>query len=205
VTKKVNISTKTDAPSERMNDAIARRIAALRKDKGLSFDDLAARSGVSKGMLVQLEQGRANPSIATLCKLAESLRVSVADLVAAADETRSLVHIVAADSMPLLWQGSKGGQARLLVGSGGPDMLELWEWVLLPGERYESRPHPRGTQELIHVREGTLILEVAGVAHTLGKGASAYARTDHTHAYQCGGRARTRFSMAVLESAPGAA
>jgi POT family proton-dependent oligopeptide transporter len=46
-----------------MNEAIARRVASLRKGGQLTFDALAARSDISKGMLVQIEQGRANPSI----------------------------------------------------------------------------------------------------------------------------------------------
>jgi quercetin dioxygenase-like cupin family protein len=150
-------------------------------------------------MLVQIEQGRANPSIATLGKLAASLRVSVPDLITAADEAKSPVQVVASGSMPLLWKGPKGGSALILVGSEGPDMLELWEWMLMPGERYEAKPHPRGTLELIHVTEGSLILEVAGTAHEVTTGASAFARTDRPHAYACSGRSPTHFMMVAWE------
>jgi transcriptional regulator with XRE-family HTH domain len=185
--------------AELMSTTIALRIGSLRKGRQLSFDDLAARSGVSKGMLVQIEQGRANPSIATLGKLAASLRVSVTDLITPAEETKSPVRVVAPGSMPVLWKGPKGGSALILVGSEGPDMLELWEMMLMPGERYEAKPHPSGTLELIHVTEGSLILEVAGTAHALIAGASAFARTDRPHAYVCGGRSRTRFMMVAYE------
>jgi len=142
-----------------LNGAIARRIALLRKGKQQSFDELAVRSGVSKGMLVQIEQGRANPSIATLCRLAAGLGVSVADLISAGDESKSPVHVVAPDETRILWKGPKGGSAALLVGSDGPDMLELWSWTLQPGERYEARPHSAGTLELVHVQQGSLALE----------------------------------------------
>jgi quercetin dioxygenase-like cupin family protein len=101
--------------------------------------------------------------------------------------------------MPLLWKGPKGGSALILVGSEGPDMLELWEWTLMPGERYEAKAHPSGTLELIHVMEGSLILEVAGTVHEVITGASAFARTDRPHAYACSGRARTRFMMVASE------
>lgn len=193
----------TDDPADLLNGVIARRIALLRKGRQQSFDELAARSGVSKGMLVQIEQGRANPSIATLCRLAAGLGVSVADLVSANDEPRSPVRIVAADAARILWTGPKGGSAALLVGSDGPDMLELWNWTLQPGERYEARPHSAGTLELVHVQQGAIALEVDGVAHVVAAGASAFARTDRPHAYACSGRRRAQFSMVVLE--PGAA
>ena len=191
-----------DDPAGAMNNAIARRIAALRKGRQLSFDELAARSGVSKGMLVQLEQGRANPSIATLCRLAAGLRVSVADLIASAGDAARAVQIVAADAARILWNGPKGGSAALLVGSDGPDMLELWDWTLQPGERYEARPHTAGTRELVHVITGTLELEVDGAAEIVVAGASAFARTDRPHAYACSGRKRTRFTMVVSERVP---
>ena len=69
----------------------------------------------------------------------------------------------------------------------------------MPGERYEAKPHSSGTLELIHVTEGSLTFEVAGTAHTLITGASAFARTDRPHAYVCSGRSRTRFMMVAWE------
>ncbi len=52
--------------------------------------------------------------------------VSVADFVDVS--ARPDVHIIADTDIPELWTGDKGGSARLLAGSGGPDMLELWLW-----------------------------------------------------------------------------
>jgi quercetin dioxygenase-like cupin family protein len=127
--------------------------------------------------------------------------VSVADLISAGDEAKSPVHIGAPDETRILWKGPKGGSAALLVGSDGPDMLELWSWTLQPGERYEARPHPVGTRELVHVQQGSLALEVDGVAHIVVAGASAFACTDRPHAYASSGRKRALFAMVVFEPA----
>ena len=191
-----------ETEAEVMNGAIARHIGLLRKAKQLSFDELAARSSVSKGMLVQIEQGRANPSIATLCRVAAALRVSVADLIGAGTDAAKPVELVAAHEARILWTGAKGGSASLLVGARGPDMLELWQWVLFPGERFEARPHGAGTTELIHVRVGTLALSVEDTTHRVSAGHCAVANTDRVHAYECGGRGRTEFTMVVSERAP---
>ena len=51
------------------------------ENQKLSLDELSRRAGVSKGMLVEIEKGSANPSIAILCKLAAALGLSVADIV----------------------------------------------------------------------------------------------------------------------------
>ena len=182
-----------------LNGTIARRIALLRKGRQQSFDELAIRTGVSKGMLVQIEQGRANPSIATLCRVASGLGVSVADLISADDTAASSVRVVPPAGSRILWSGPHGGSAALLVGSDGPDMLELWSWTLQPDERFEARAHSPGTLELVHVQAGALALEVDGGIHIVAAGASAFARTDRPHAYRCGGRRRTQFSMVVFE------
>lgn len=189
--------------AELLNGAIARRTAALRKSRGQSFDELAARSGVSKGMLVQIEQGRANPSIAILCRLAAGLAVSVDELVAGGDDSDGAVQVVEPNNSRILWKGPRGGAATLLVGSEGPDMFELWSWKLLPGERYEARSHAAGTLELIQVQQGTLEVAAGGTVARLEAGVCARARTDRPHSYACVGSRRVLFAMAVYE--PGAA
>ena len=80
MTDKVNIMTEQGADVAQVSLAVANRIRNWRKDKKLSLDELSRRASVSKGMLVEIEKGAANPSIAILCKLAAALGVSVADL-----------------------------------------------------------------------------------------------------------------------------
>jgi transcriptional regulator with XRE-family HTH domain len=191
------LSSETEA--DIVSNAIRSRIAATRRARNLTFDQLAALSGVSKGMLVQIEQGKANPSIAILCKVASALRVSVAELVEMPEDGRSPVRLSAPHDSPKLWSGPRGGSAVLLAGTAGPDMLELWEWELCPGERFEAHRHPQGTRELIRVIKGILAFEVDGVSYTIETGGSAVAWTDRPHAYACAGQKAVRFNMVVFE------
>jgi transcriptional regulator with XRE-family HTH domain len=191
--------TPNPLPGDEVNGLIARRVAHLRKTRSLSFDALSARSEISKGMLVAIEQSRANPSIGTLCKLAAALRVSLAELLAEGPARPLDVQIVTSDQASVLWEGSKGGLATLLVGSAGPDMLELWEWTLFPGETFKAKRHTTGTVELLLVTEGTLALEVDGLTHLIPTNHRAIAKTDKSHSYRCHGQKRTRFSMVVHE------
>ncbi|WP_211230586.1 helix-turn-helix domain-containing protein [Inquilinus limosus] len=177
--------------------AVARHVAELRRARRLSLDGLARLSGVSKGMLVQIENARSNPSIATLCRVAAALGVSVAQLVDLGGE--NVVRLVGPEEAARLWAGPEGGAAVLLVGSDGPDMLELWQWELKPKERHVSDPHPAGTRELLHVTAGTLLLEVEGRPHEVPAGTSALLRSDRPHAYACKGARAVRFTMAVME------
>lgn len=176
---------------------LSERIRARRRERRLSLDRLAAVAGVSKGALVQIENGDANPSIATLCKIAAALGASVADLVQVSGQHPA--EVLPAGAPRLLWRGPKGGTATLLVGSSGPDMLELWTWELRPGERYDAQAHPAGTQELIHVVSGALTLAFGDVSYVVGQGGSAVAHTDRPHAYACSARRAVRFTMVVSE------
>jgi hypothetical protein len=78
-------------------------------------------------------------------------------------------------------------------------MLELWDWTLFPGEKFQSKDHPKGTVELLSVMEGTLALEIGGIDWLIPACHRAVADTDHPHAYRCHGRKRTRFVMVVQE------
>jgi transcriptional regulator with XRE-family HTH domain len=191
--------TANAARGDEVNGLIARRTAQLRRARDLSFDALAARSDLSKGMLVAIEQGTANPSIATLCKLAATLRVSLTDLLAEDKQPSTAVQVVGPDQANELWRGPNGGLATLLVGSGGPDMLELWQWTLFPGEEFRSKGHPQATVELLSVTEGALTLEIDGIDHVIATSHRAVAMTDRPHAYRCHGKKRTSFSMVVQE------
>lgn len=185
------------AADRQLVQLLSERIKTRRRDRRLSLDRLAALADVSKGALVQIENGDANPSIATLCKLAAALGASVADLVQVSGQHPA--EVLPATAPRLLWHGPKGGSATLLVGSAGPDMLELWAWELRPGERYNAQAHPAGTQELIHVVAGAMTLAFGEVSYVVQTGGSAVAQTDRPHAYACEGKRATRFTMVVSE------
>jgi transcriptional regulator with XRE-family HTH domain len=64
-------------PESEIRAGIARRIRAVREERGLKAKELAARADVTAGMISQVERGSAMPSIATLLRIASALEVSV--------------------------------------------------------------------------------------------------------------------------------
>ncbi|MEH3773778.1 helix-turn-helix domain-containing protein [Enterobacter asburiae] len=197
MTDKVNIMTDSGADVAQVSLAVANRLRNWRKEKKLSLDELSRRASISKGMLVEIEKGAANPSIAILCKLAAALGISVADIVNVSSEP--LVYVIEEEAIPVLWQGAQGGRARLLAGTAGPDMIELWQWEMQPGERFTSPGHPAGTCELLHVNEGVLSLTVDETVTQVNAGASAVAKTEAAHGYANEGDTVLRFTMTVAE------
>jgi transcriptional regulator with XRE-family HTH domain len=180
--------------------AVARNIRALRAARGWSLDQLASRSGVSKGMLVHLEAARTNPSLSTLCKLAETLGITLAGLIEMHEQPK--VQVLGADTRVRLWSGQEGSWGDLLVGSDKRDHVELWTWQIAAGDAQPSFAHMAGTQELIHVLEGTLTIEVDGGAHAVPTGGTALFDADVTHEYRNEGKRAVRFLMVVLTPDP---
>jgi quercetin dioxygenase-like cupin family protein len=134
-------------------------------------------------MIVQIENARTNPSIGTLCRLAESFGVSVARLIEP-EPARDRVRVIAADEPPVLWRGERGGAARLLVGVNEPAFVEFWDWRIAAGERHRSSDHTPGTRELLHVRAGALVVSVDGTDHPVSAGQTIDFRADRPHGYR---------------------
>jgi transcriptional regulator with XRE-family HTH domain len=183
---------------ERVPEAVGRRVRVARGAQGWTLDQLAEHSGVSRRMVVNVESGRANASIGTLLRLASALHVSLADLVSDTSEGQGVV-VTTADEREPLWRGDFGGSAVMVAAADTPDMLELWEWILGPGEIHESEPHRQGTRELIHIVSGQVRLTVDGQVHDLRSGAAASFSGDVAHAYQNAGRRPARFALTVFE------
>ncbi|MET8161550.1 XRE family transcriptional regulator [Sphaerisporangium sp. NPDC005289] len=177
--------------------AIANNVRAQRAHRGLTLDALAARSGVSRGMLVQIEQCRTNPSVTTLTRIADALGVTVARLVEVSDTP--VVRVVAAADAATLWRSDQGGSARLLLGSDAPAILELWDWTLQPGEFHDGDAHPPGTREMLTVLSGELTLSVYGSSHVLKKDDAVLFSADRPHRYANEGGEALRFVMVVTE------
>lgn len=142
MTKKVNLMTDANAIVNTVNEAVSQRIKQYRKQKKISLDELSRRAGVSKGALVEIEGCRANPSIALLCRLATAMGFRW--LILWMSVPNRLCISLLKMRIPELWEGEKGGRARLLAGSGGPDMTELWMWGNAAGGKVcFTGPHGR--------------------------------------------------------------
>lgn len=194
---KVNKPSRAVEGLQEISNAVSERIKSFRKARRFSQDELSRIAGISKGMLVELEKGSANPSIAILCKLATALGLSVADIVNISSTPVS--YVIDKKDIPVLWEGDKGGSARLLAGTQGPDMIELWRWEMFPGERFDAQPHSAGTVEILHVESGELGLLIDKQELVIQTGCSAVARTDVAHSYFNSADDRLIFTMAVAE------
>jgi quercetin dioxygenase-like cupin family protein len=153
-------------------------------------------------MLINVEQGAANPSVGTLLRLSDALGVGLPALVE--PPARTPVRVVRAGEGATLWTSEAGGRGVLVAGTEPPNVVELWDWTLPAGDRYISEPHSAGTRELAQVLAGTLEITVAGNPVLLEPGDAVTFAGDIAHAYANLGQTPARFSLAVFEPGVGA-
>ncbi|MER6012397.1 helix-turn-helix domain-containing protein [Streptomyces bluensis] len=178
-----------------LTQSLARNVKRWRTERGFTLDALAARAGVSRGMLIQIEQARTNPSLGTVVKIGDALGVSVTTLL---DYERGpKVRVVPAEQVVRLWHTEAGSYGRLLAGTEAPGPLEMWEWRLMPGESSRSDPHPVGTVEIAHVVAGELTLTVEGTEYRVPAGDSVTFEANATHLYGNQGDVPTEMVLTV--------
>lgn len=64
-----------------MRELVGQNFARLRREKGLTQEDVEGRSGFSQQCLSRLERGKRNPAIITPYELSQALGVSHVELV----------------------------------------------------------------------------------------------------------------------------
>jgi transcriptional regulator with XRE-family HTH domain len=175
---------------------LARTVQQLRAERAWSLDQLAARSGVSKGVLVALEQGRSNPNLATLARIGDAFGVPVTRLLDTPGEPQ--VRITGPDQARVLWRGAAGGTGTIIAATDAPWAAELWHWTLLPGESFGGDAHAPATREMAWVEAGTLTLTVAGGTHPVTAGHCVRFPGGLPHAYRNDGDEAVRMTMIVV-------
>src|SRR5258708_27765491 len=179
-----------------LTSALARILQSLRAERGWSLDQLAGRSGVSKGVLVALEQGRSNPNLATLARIGDAFGVPVTLLVDVGGEPA--VRISSPDASRVLWRGPSGGTGTIIGATDPPWAVELWRWEVMPGETFGGDAHAPATREMAWVESGTLTLTVAGERQPVGAGQCGRFSARPPHPYSNEGDQPVRLIMVVV-------
>ncbi|HET6625170.1 MAG TPA: cupin domain-containing protein [Nocardioidaceae bacterium] len=190
-----------DAVISTLASAIGARIRQERQARRWTLDQLAEAAGVSRRMVVSVEQGAVNPSVGTLLRISDALGVGLPALVEPPEPKQ--VRVVRRGEGAALWTGESGGSGVLVAGTEPPDVLELWDWSLAPGEHHVSEAHTSGTKELLQVQQGSLTLEVADQSIPLGTGDAVAFPGDVEHSYSNPHTEPARFSLAVFEPGVG--
>jgi transcriptional regulator with XRE-family HTH domain len=153
---------------------VGRHVRRLRRARGLTMTQLAALADLSQPFLSQLERGLAQPSMASLSRIAHALGSSQLEIMAgAADLTRGqpgpAPAVVRAD------EGDRGpygfGEARLLVSGDRP----FYPMTFVADNADPGEFHRHVEDEFLHVLSGCCHVDLDGDGcHVLAEGDSLY-------------------------------
>ncbi len=144
---------------------VGARVRSLRRERGLTIEQLAAATGLTKGFISQLERDRTAPSLSSIARICDALGVRLSTIF----EREPAPALVRRNERPTL-ETSFSTQNHLLS-SRDEARFQAIESEVAPGEgagdELTSLP---GEMEFVYVLEGSLELRVGDEVHVLEQG-----------------------------------
>jgi transcriptional regulator with XRE-family HTH domain len=156
---------------------IGDRLKRLRLANNLTQEELANRTGLTKGYISQLERNHTSPSLATLKDLLDVFAESFANFF---KEDTKEVDVYRRTDRIILTESTDTFRVELLVQASQKREMEPVLVTLASGaQTWEDRYH-KG-QEFGFVLQGTIMLQLGHAQHELGPGDCFYFTADRRH------------------------
>ena len=184
-------------PESDLTARIAERVRSLRSARGLTLDELAERSGVSRAMLSRIERGESSPTAVMLGRVASGLNTSLASLF----DAPAAVTPLHKRAQQTRWRDPASGYVRQNLSPPGIDSpLQLVE-VTFPARTrvaYESPPRAGGVDQQVWMLAGEIEIGVGGARHVLSEGDCLAMRLDEPVYFHNKEKARARYLVATV-------
>ena len=184
-------------PAERVGE----RVKMIRKEKGLSLDDLASRTGYPVDLLREIEDEMVSPPLGVLVKLSKALDMKMGHLLTGGPVLPFCV-VRKEDRQPLSRFASKDGKrygySYESLAPGKKDRhMEPFLVTLEPADEEKEVPSTHDGQEFIFVLDGEMHVTLGEEEFVLHPGESIYYDSTVPHLVKSRGDQVTRI-LAVL-------
>ena len=173
---------------------IAANIKELRTYKGLTLEEAAKVTNVSRSMLAQIEKGEVNPTISVLWKIANGYKVSFTSLV---ENREQGSFVIREKDIPPLAE-NKGKYIKYPILSFQENKsFETYRIQIKVGGFLNAQPHLTGTEEYITVFSGQVEITAGTDTFFLDIGDSIRFMADVPHSYRNVGNEDAFLSMII--------
>jgi transcriptional regulator with XRE-family HTH domain len=165
-----------------IHDSIAERLKVLRTAKGLTLDQLAEQSGVSRAMISRIERAQASPTAALLARLCSALGQSLSVFFAQAENASPLAR----RAQQPVWQDPETGYRRRSVSPPGTNSrIDVVEVEFPPGAvvHFAAQPTSRNQWQYVWMFEGRMALTVGDTVHVLDAGDCLHMNIGDVHVF----------------------
>ena len=164
-----------------INAVVSENARRLREEKRLTLDEAARLTGVSRSMLAQIERGDGNPTLSSLWKIANGMRVPFDALTARPKPDYQIIRLP--DIQPILEDEGRVKNYSVFPDDEGR-RFSVYYMELDPGSFWRSDPHIVGTIEFITLIRGTLEIVAGEQTFTIRPGESIRFPGDTVHSYR---------------------
>lgn len=128
---------------------VGARLRSSRRTQGLTIEQLAAATNLTKGFISRVERDETSPSVATLLTICEVLSLPIGALFEAAE-----TELVALADAPLINMGGRGAIERMVTPRGQPK-IQMLRSTLQPGADGGDKLYTVNCDvEVVHVISG---------------------------------------------------
>jgi transcriptional regulator with XRE-family HTH domain len=177
-----------------LNLVIAENLKRLREERKLSLDHLAKLTGVSKSMLGQIERGEVNPTVSTVWKISNGLKISFTQLM---NRLETDIEIIDKYKMQPLIEDNGKIRNYPIFPFDNTRRFEMYTLDIDGGGHLNADAHPQGTQEFITVFSGEITIIVENEKFILPTGNSIRFKADTPHIYENSGSEACTLSMVI--------
>lgn len=162
-----------------INEVVGINLKKLRTEKGLTLDQLAEETGVSKSMICDIERGSKSPTISVLWKICNGIRVPFSELMKT--ET-SDVTVVKNDKI-IHCTIQEGVELFALFPYDEAKRFEVCRLEIMPHSVYKSEKHFGKMREYCIAVKGQLKMGVDSEEFTVNEGEAILfiASVDHSY------------------------
>jgi transcriptional regulator with XRE-family HTH domain len=168
-------------------ESLGSKLRVLRKERGLSLQQLSIKAGCSASFISMVENDQVDPSISRLKGIAEGLGYTIIDLFQ--NSSNETVIFRKNKRKRIEFQTSKTA-VEPLVPSGAEKKLDARLAVIYPGGSSEGYYRHAG-EEFGLILKGQLELIIEGVQHLLEEGDSFYFQSTRNHRFKNPGAEET--------------
>ncbi len=179
---------------ENLNKNLAENLNKIRVERHLSLDKVAQLTEISKSMLGQIEREETNPSISTVWKIANGLKIPLTRLI---ETTLPEKRLIKKEDIPPLFEDEKKVCSYLFFRNNQATNFEMMRVYLEPKGKLISTAHLTGTKEYIIVFKGKLTITIDGELFTISDGEAFQFNADKNHIYENKGEETVDLAMLV--------
>lgn len=178
-----------------LNEILSTNLKQIREERGLSLDKMAEITGVSRSMICQIERGDSSPTLATIFKITNSLKISLSELTS---KKRAAINVVDKNEIDPVCEDQERFRAYPLFPFEDGKKFEIFYCEIDVGGKHISEAHQKGTEEYITVFSGSLAIQAGEKEYTVHSGGFIYFNGDVLHSYANAGEETVVFGETIF-------